>query len=100
MATDVPAATFLSDYHQYRAEHDGSGDEPDRRPWNVAEQMEETGASTAHAAPPASQSRLPSQRGALDVGAQTFVTATHTGVLPELGDALVLRVAQGRVTHA
>jgi DNA replication and repair protein RecF len=31
------------------------------------------------------------------VGAQTFVTATHTGVLPALGEARVVRVAGGRV---
>lgn len=37
---------------------------------------------------------------ALDVGAQTFVTATHTGVLPALDDALVLQVANGRVEVA
>lgn len=33
-----------------------------------------------------------------EVGAQTFVTATHTGVLPTLGDATVLHIADGRVT--
>lgn len=37
---------------------------------------------------------------ALEVGAQTFVTATHTGVLPPLDDALVLHVADGRLRQA
>ena len=34
---------------------------------------------------------------ALEVGAQTFVTATHAGLLPPLDDALVVQVAEGQL---
>lgn len=37
---------------------------------------------------------------ALEVGAQTFVTATHAGLLPSLDDALVVRIADGQVVEA